>query len=142
MTYEESITALELCGDENNCTKCPFRDKRFEPDISCAEELMRTAAEQMKRLKAENERLNIRNKTLSAITRNYDWKFSKVKVEAYKEFAERWHKKLNESKKLMIPNVIADGALDIASCITDTVAKEMGAEHKEPVSMIDGHIEE
>lgn len=39
--------------------------------------------------KAEVERLNIRNKALTAITKNYDWKFEKAKSEAIKEFAER-----------------------------------------------------
>lgn len=37
---------------------------------------------------AEIEMLNIRNKTLTAITKNYDWKFAKAKSEAIKEFAE------------------------------------------------------
>ena len=40
-----------------------------------------------KELKAEIERLNIRNKTLIDITKNYDWKFARAKSEAIKEFA-------------------------------------------------------
>jgi hypothetical protein len=40
-------------------------------------------------LKEEIERLNIRNKALTAITKNYDWKFAKAKAEAIKEFVER-----------------------------------------------------
>ena len=38
---------------------------------------------------AEIEKLQIRNKTLAAITKNYDWKFANAKYEAIKEFAER-----------------------------------------------------
>lgn len=42
---------------------------------------------------AEIERLNIRNKALTAITKNYDWKFAKAKSEAIKEFAEKLEEK-------------------------------------------------
>lgn len=131
MIETEIVTkALECCSNENNCAECPCRDKRHEFDSSCAEELMRLAAETIKNLTAENERLNIRNKTLSAITRNYDWKFSKVKDEAYKELAERLKEIAIE--KGIVPIVFDD---------IDNLVKEL-TEHKETVSMIDGHIEE
>ena len=47
-------------------------------------------------LKAEIERLNIRNKTLTAIIKNYDWKFAKAKSEAIKSFAERLKARIRE----------------------------------------------
>jgi predicted RNase H-like nuclease (RuvC/YqgF family) len=136
---EDVVKALECCSNENNCVECPCRDKRHEFDSSCAEELMRLAAETIKSLTAEIERLNIRNKTLSAITRNYDWKFSKVKVEAYKEFAERL-------KAKGTPVTGGKGFEDVyvmcSNLVIDNLVKEL-TEHKETtVSMIDGHIEE
>ena len=57
MTDNEIIKALECCSDECNCKDCPCSDKRFEPDISCAEELMKTAAELIKKQKTILETL-------------------------------------------------------------------------------------
>lgn len=125
------IKALENCSNENNCAECPYRDKRFEPDTSCAEELMKLAAETIKSLTAENERLQIRNKALTEITNNYDWKFEKAKTEAYKEFSDRV---INEAYDVNGVDVV--DVYDIYG-----IAKEL-TEHKETVSMIDGHIEE
>jgi len=46
--------------------------------------------------KAEIERLQIRNKTLTDISKNYDWKFAKVKLEAIKEFADNLCDEINQ----------------------------------------------
>ena len=135
---DEIIKALEYCGDENNCTKCPYRDKRFEPDISCAEEMMRSAAEQMKRLKAENYRL----KHYPPKTINMDEKlkeaYKNAKVEAYKEFADR----LKAKGMPVTGGKGFEGVYVMCSnLVIDTLLAEL-THHKETVSMIDGHIEE
>ena len=73
----------------------------------------------IKEIKAEIERLKIRNKTLSAITRNYDWKFAKVKSEAIKEFAER------------VKNECESGWLEIRESDFDNLVKEMAGDNNE-----------
>lgn len=55
MTENEIVKALECCGDENNCAECPLKSTRFEHDASCAEELMKTAAETIKSLQEVKE---------------------------------------------------------------------------------------
>jgi cell division protein FtsB len=56
---------------------------KVEALINGQETLQKHIAEQ----KAEIEGLNIRNKALTAITKNYDWKFAKAKSEAIEEYA-------------------------------------------------------
>lgn len=121
---DEIIKALELCGDENNCTKCPYRYKRFEPDISCAEEMMRSAAKQMKRLKAENERLEFSN---------VHWNDWEIKCRAMSDFAERLKKEC-----ILISDRIDRATMLI---VIDALLAEL-TEHKQTVSLIDGHIDE
>lgn len=70
----------------------------------------------IKRQQEEIQRLNIRNKTLAAIIKNYDWKFAKAKSEAIKEFAER----LKEELRLSTGN---NGGF--VPSIIDTIVKEM-----------------
>ena len=72
MTDEQIIKALE-CSPLNDIGGCRKKD----------------ALDLINRQKAEIERLNIRKKALTDITKNYDWKFAKAKTEAIKEFAER-----------------------------------------------------
>lgn len=55
MTETENIKALECCSDENNCAECPLKGTRFELDHSCAEELMKSAAEL---LESKNAKIN------------------------------------------------------------------------------------
>lgn len=134
MTYEESITALELCGDENNCTKCPCRDKRFEPDTSCAEEMMRSAAEQMKRLKAENKDLKY---SLGCSKASREWLKSCIETLKQKAVNEIVTMLREKSKTLCVD----DGWLVHKNDIADIV-DELTPRKETTVSMIDGHIEE
>ena len=123
---DEIIKALELCGDENNCTKCPYSDKRFELDTSCAEELMRSAAEQMKRLKAENELLESKHREMCI-------GMKVLKEKAYKEFAKTLKAKASSTFWEERKYVDAEDIDDVLAELTH---------HKQTVSMIDGHIEE
>ena len=76
---------------------CPINLVKFSLDLinrlqtenKKNENIIRLADKTIETANAEIERLNIRNKTLTAITKNYDWKFEKAKSEAIKEFAER-----------------------------------------------------
>ncbi len=83
MTDNEIIKALECCC-VSECDECPYDEQ-----TACVEIMKEGALALINRQKAEVERLNIRNKVLTAITKNYDWKFAKAKSEAIKEFAER-----------------------------------------------------
>ena len=73
-------------------------------------EPIKCALDLINRQQAEIERLNIRNKALTDITKNYDWKFAKIKAEAIKEFAERLS--LDIQRHLM-PNVGDDGTVTV-----------------------------
>jgi hypothetical protein len=75
---------------------------------------------------AEIERLQIRNKTLSAITRNYDWKFATAKAEAIKEFAER----LKNDKELICDDTYIESNLEE---YVDNLVKEMVGDIDEQV---------
>ena len=89
MTDNDIKKALECClGDIPPCTTCKYEFGTNTVD-ECMGKLMQDALDLINRQQAEIERLNIRNKVLTEITKNYDWKFSKVKSEAIKEFAER-----------------------------------------------------
>lgn len=87
MTDNEIIKALECCKTLN-CVKCG-RIEDFKNASACLEKMIAEALDLINRQKADIERLNIRNKTLIDITKNYDWKFARAKSEAIKEFAER-----------------------------------------------------
>ena len=100
----EWVAVLELCRkalEENNDLFFKLQgvmlsvDKWIDGDELKQDEVNRAATMREKtlqiteKLEAEIERLNIRKKALTAITKNYDWKFAKAKSEAYKEFADR-----------------------------------------------------
>ena len=117
MNDNDVIKALECCKSVvGNCINCPYEvndcfsedgtnllirdaldliNRRNEEINALTVELqaMRGAANSYKmhyeNAQAEIEKLQIRNKTLAAITKNYDWKFANAKSEAIKEFAER-----------------------------------------------------
>lgn len=80
MTENEIVKALKCCGDENNCAECPLKSTRFEHDASCAEELMKTAAELIEKQKAKIEKLEFSNEHWN------DWE---IKCTAINEF---WNK--------------------------------------------------
>ena len=83
-----------LCDNKRDCNHC---------DLALKEETVISAyvnaLDLINRQKAEIERLNIRNKTLIDITKNYDWKFARAKSEAIKEFA---HLVINRSRNEVI----------------------------------------
>lgn len=136
MTDNEIINALKSCGDENNCPDCPFKDERFGYDVTCAEELMKSAAELIEKQKKKIHLL----KQHPPITINMDEKlkeaYKNAKVEAYKEFANKLYEGENygwldwETKELVYSNE------DIQNLLAELT------HHKETtVSLIDGHIE-
>ena len=135
MTDNEIIKALEICADYENCVSI---DKVLTYRGIPLRYLFENTLDLINRQKEENERLQSRIKELEQRGTLFAKGFYKKGI---KDFVERWHKKLNEAKKLMIPNAIAESSLDIAIAITAGLAKEL-TEHKETVSMIDGHIEE
>lgn len=120
----EIIKALECCIGKYPCTECPYDNKgcEFEPDtldlinrqkaeIKELKKVIETMTNEQLQLgfehKAEIERLNIRNKALTDITKNYDWKFAKAKSEAIKEFAEKLKNCFCVSKEYLdIMNII------------------------------------
>ena len=130
MTDNEIIKALEFCAshEDKMCCKCCSVEEKCELD-GCY--LDKKALDLITRQKAEVERLQIRNKVLTEITKNYDWKFANAKSEAIKEFAERLKQ---------MPSV-TNCEYEWLHLDIDSLAKEL-TEHKETVSMIDGHIEE
>ena len=88
MTDNEIVKAIEKCASiGESCEDCPFYEY-----TDCDKRLKECFHDMLNRQKAEIERLQIRNKTLTEITKNYDWKFEKSKSEAIKEFAERLKK--------------------------------------------------
>ena len=87
LTDEQIIKAVEEYLQKSQNIKSGARQK-----ILVDADFLKNALDLINRKDAEIERLQIRNKTLSAITRNYDWKFAKVKSEAIKEIAERLKK--------------------------------------------------
>jgi Na+-translocating ferredoxin:NAD+ oxidoreductase RnfC subunit len=93
--------------------------KRQQEQIKKLETIERFATKTIEKQTAEIERLNIRNKALTAITKNYDWKFAKVKVEAIKEFA--WNLKSRYSTLESLDTICAD---EIREDI-DNLVKEM-----------------
>lgn len=89
MTDDEIKKALERCPQHTECCYCNSLEECGNKRI-----LTTSVFDLINRQKAEIERLNIRNKTLIDITKNYDWKFARAKSEAIKEFAERLKEKL------------------------------------------------
>ena len=88
MTDEQIIKALKCCGNwesDESCDECPENTYGF----GCAQKMAKHSLDLINRQKAEIERLQIKNKTLTEITKNYDWKFEKAKSEAIKEFADK-----------------------------------------------------
>ena len=85
MTDNEIIKALECCMYGHECEGCSYIGKGL-----CSDKMKKDALDLINRQQAEIERLNIKNKALTAITKNYDWKFAKAKSEAIKEFAKRF----------------------------------------------------
>ena len=104
MTDSELIKALE--------------NKVQGSDYACFEDY--EILDLIKRQKGEIERLNIRNKALTAIIKNYDWKFARAKSEAIKEFADR----LKEHKILL-----KDGHYLVDAICIDNLVKEMTEEN-------------
>lgn len=113
---DEIVKAMEDCTSNTPpCTRCKYDGDSTTCD-ECMGRMIKDALDLIKRLQGENEnktmdiesltserdalqemveeqkaeveKLNIRNKALTAITKNYDWKFEKAKSEAIKEFAE------------------------------------------------------
>ena len=103
------------------------------------EEALRKSYDTNAKQKAEIERLNIKNKTLAAITKNYDWKFAKAKSDAYREFADKLAGAFNKDINLYGRCTLSDVALKI-----NTTLKELTDQTatNQSVSLIDGHIEE
>lgn len=113
MTETETVKALECCGDESNCAECPLKGTRFELDHSCAEELMKVAAELIKSKNAKIKELQHKisscnseiDKLKSKLPQGFEQAdpmdfcgllcdfaeelIEKAKTEARKEFAER-----------------------------------------------------
>ena len=79
--------ALECCGVDNNCSKCPYYKNDKPQDPKCLKKSIQSALGYINRLEAENERL-------SKITRPL---IAEIKAEAYTEFAERLKEKSFET---------------------------------------------
>ncbi len=117
MSDNDIIKALECCSVHGllKCEKCPKKNE----GVTCMYALSKDALNLINRQQAEIERLNIRNKALAAITKNYDWKFVKAKSEAIKEFWKRFDKVLCENigpSKRVYWKISSDG---------DNLVKEM-----------------
>ncbi len=116
LTEEQIFKALEwhTNEEENDCIECPYKERKYFGN--CVEFLLKDILNLLNRQKAEIERLKIRNKTLTEITNNYDWKFKKAKSEARKEFAERVKPIFKEMFDLMIDD-------DEGKCIIENCKK-------------------
>lgn len=126
MTENEIIKALKCCGDESHCVECPFKNARFGYDVSCAEELMKTAAETIKNLTAENERLKTMHSEMCIGMKT-------LKKKAYKEFAE-----ILKKETIFISDSIDRSTMLI---VIDALLEELPGHKETSVSLIDGHIE-
>lgn len=98
LTANEIKKALECCAKGTfNCDgECPRSYNNSLSISACRFELLGDVLDLLNRNDAEIERLNVRNKTLAAIIKNYDWKFTNAKSEAIKEFAERLTEKADK----------------------------------------------
>lgn len=113
MTDNEIIKALECCcaSGVDTCSDCPLHHQ-----FGCIDKVKKNILDLINRQKAEIERLNIRNKALAHIIKNYDWKFAKAKTEAIKEFAERLKQIKTNLETLRMPLLNMD---------IDNLVKEM-----------------
>jgi hypothetical protein len=71
------------------CKQALIDNKKKDIEIDILIRKKKTLRDEITEQKAEIENLQIRNKTLTDISQNYDWKFAKAKSEARKEFWER-----------------------------------------------------
>ena len=114
MRDNEILKALECCR-EWKCKECPCYIKETD---GCKEIDEQDILDLINRQQAEIERLQIRNKTLTDISVNYDWKFAKAKFEAITEFAER----LKNDKELICDDTYIEENLEE---YVDNLVKEM-----------------
>ena len=108
LTPEEIIKALECCTQQHKCNECPYL---MEHHLLCNHHLHKDTLDLIKRLKAENERLQKNIDGLNIFTKNHT---KVIRLQAIKEFA----------KELKNCFAISGDYLDIINII-DNLVKEM-----------------
>ena len=123
MNDKDIIKALGCCS-EAVCGRCPLRVENM-----CESKVTGHALDLIKRQQAEIERLDLDLITMRGSANSYKLHYEKARVEATKEFADRWHEKHQLATSLVsavgkIPDVVTK-AFGLDSKITDAVLKEM-----------------
>ena len=130
LTDAEVATALEkcVCGRATDCDSCQFRKKEY-----CKDDMLREAYDLIKRKDAEIERLKAEIRNTDNALVSLDRPLIEVKIEAYKEFADRLKNKatlktrveMHPSPYLGVKPVLQKPEYVIESESFDNILKEL-----------------
>ena len=146
MTDEQIIKALELCIADENCDGCPY-----DYPAECYIHLKRDALELIRRQQAEIDRLkslvNDKQEIIEGLEDTFEnecFKYSELKAEAIKEFADKLKIKIDDAIKIELEDAegtncrrygrISDGKVlgfSLAAHLVDNLVKEMEGESNE-----------
>ena len=91
-TDEEIISSLEVIATTRNCNECKIRNCKWGT-CNCEQITANAALELINRQRAEIERLQKEVNLVTILYQDVQERTEEVKVEAYKEFAERLKEK-------------------------------------------------
>lgn len=86
MTDEQIVKALKICGNNENCCKCPYYRSPSEIRIDCNDRLTLDALDLIKRQQAEIKELQ---EILGGTSKVQSQTCAVVRAETVREFAER-----------------------------------------------------
>ena len=123
MNDKDIIKALRCCN-KDDCDNCP------NDFGNCYANLAGYALDLIKRQRSEIEKLE---RAVSHLEDYANGVADKVKAEAIKEFADRWHKTLKEviDRSWLKESATISKTFDVASAVTSIVLKEMRGKEDE-----------